>query len=199
MNYIGLDFETSGLQPALHVPIQIGISDGEHNFSSLIGGWNWRHQPWTDDFEGRPMAVWSYDSEDVHHIQIDDLLFAPSVELVDGFAAKWVSEHFGDNPRKNIAVGWNVASFDFQFLRKWMPETAKLFSYRSVDLNALVFGLVEAPGSEWSYDALKAHANDRAEHMLYYDHGLAPAFHNAGYDARAAVAGFEVLTNEMKG
>lgn len=205
MNFIGLDFETSGLLAEHHAPIQLGMAseDGGH-FDFLIGGWNWSDRPWTEDIVGGTLRDWNDDSAEIHGIGRDSLRGAPTPELVDNLAAFWIRDHFGYNPRKNFAVGWNTASFDFVFLRKWFPKTTAVLSYRSVDLNAIVFGIVEAGlrdpwGQRWTYDSLKTWAKDRAAHDLWEATGRDRNEHDAAYDAAHALHAFKNLQQAMKG
>lgn len=74
-----------------------------------------------------------------------------------------------------------------QFITRWMPNLNRLLSYRSVDLNALVYakaGTNEGAYMGWKKEA-KRYADDRV--------GGDKLRHNALYDAKAALFEFEFL------
>ena len=185
--FLGLDFETSGVNPAVNVPVQLGLAtqDGAV-FQQLIGGWNWSDRPWTEDVYGRPYGEWSHRAAEVHGIDRDALRTAPTVELVDHFAEQWVA-NLGEDGKHIHAVGWNVASFDFAFLRKYLPRTDAAISYRSVDLNAVVFSIVG--NDRQGYYAVKGKAKAYAAEAI----GGEPEWHDAGYDALAALHALDYL------
>lgn len=176
IQYVGLDFETSGTEPwGKTVPIQIGLSVGDgDDFASYIGRWDWSQYEWDPE------------SAEVHKISQDTLKMAPAPFYVDIFASYWLVQKLGTNARMwTIPVGFNVAGFDRQFVSRWFPNLNKLLSYRSVDLNAILF--FQAGRSEGKYVHLKKDIKRRAaENMPVHDVGE----HNAGYDAALA---FEVL------
>jgi len=178
VKYIGLDFETSGTDPwGDAVPIQIGIASHslDADYDSLIGGWDWNE------------ITWSEESEKIHGITKDRLASADPVWKVDILAAARLIE-YGDLRSRmfNVAVGWNVAGFDRQFVTRWMPNLNRLLSYRTVDLNALVFALVQ---SEREYADVKRASKEYAAEKIS-DGG---DWHDAYFDAIAALYSFEYL------
>lgn len=201
-SFIGLDFETSGTNHDRHAPIQIGLATPDGTvYSSLIGGWSWadRGLVLPKEYE------WDERAAEIHNISRLDLDYAGSAEMVDTFAAGFIHEHYADvRPTRLHAVGWNIAAFDFPFLRKHLLLTSKAISYRSVDLNALVFGMTQAKlsdrnGDVWGYQRLKSSVKDRAAHRVWEETGQEPSWHDAGYDAITALYAFEALQDEMKG
>lgn len=188
MNYIGLDFESSGTDPwGKHVPIQLGMAIQLPRrtmteapefapFVSLIGGWDWA------EFE------WSEEAAKVHSISREVLVKADPVWVVDIKAAAWLIEQIGYAGRMyNITVGWNVAGYDRQFVTRWMPNLNRLLSYRTLDLNALVLAEV---GDEKGYKDVKQSAKNYSNGLL----GITEASrHDALIDATAALLELEYL------
>lgn len=176
--YIGLDFEATGTNPwGLSVPIQIGLAlvDGSE-FSSYIGGWTFPPYEWNDE------------AYEVHRISKDDVTNKyPDVATVDSLAAAWLAGMIGSTGRMwHIAVGWNIASYDRQFITRWMPLLNSLISYRSVDLNTLLFYKTD---TEQEYVALKKRWNEETEQHLF----IQPQYHDALYDAKRALRTWELL------
>ena len=198
--FLGLDFETSGADiDDGAVPIQVGIASFPFGDAEVfvrdIGSWNWTDEPWVDDHVGGRLATWSEDAYDVHRIPRERLRAAPSAGLVDVWAAAEVERIAGNVPRpwRNV-VGWNVAGFDLAFAKRFMPETMKKLSYRTVDLNAIVFSI--AGDSVGDYHDVKKEAKDYAAAEVAAT-GLfdGDQWHDAGYDALAALYAFEYLHN----
>lgn len=207
--YIGLDFETSGLDDKVHAPIQLGIAHRMRpTFMRYIGGWNWADRPWTEDLptKGADKWLWQWDNDaaEVHRINRNVLTCAEDARAIDRAAQRWLTENVGSSPAKTIAVGWNIASFDFRFLSKHMPITASSISYRSVDLNALVFGIIESDtidhyGDLYTYNGLKEEVKTIASQAIYSRLGLSERPHDAGWDALAAIYEFDALKDIING
>lgn len=192
IRYIGLDFEATGSDPwGAHAPIQIGMvvmatpdSQFDPAFESLIGGWhlNGKRGEWE----------WDEEAAKVHNIPREDVKRggrAPSVHEVDVTAAAWMYRLGLRNRMWNITVGWNVAGYDRQFVTRHFPNLNRLLSYRTVDLNALVFS--RSGGDQGRFMDIKASAKQYADKRL----GLGPKDrHNALTDARAALLEFEFLS-----
>ena len=201
MRYLGLDLETSGTDPDRHAPIQLGLAhlwDEEPTVKSWdIGNWSWHNEPWTAAPLGARLAEWSPKAEEVHGITQDRVRNAPSPALVDGYAEAFL-KNLGTGPAGTIAVGWNIASFDFRFLRRWLPRTEARLSYRTVDLNALVFTLAgDDKGAYYSIkEDAKNYASDAIAQAGVY---FAPLWHDAGYDALASLYAWEYLKTQTKG
>lgn len=198
LQYIGLDFETSGVDHGRNAPIEIGIATEWGNvFDSTIGRWKW-----TD--EKHPMEVdpltrryeWSDEAEGIHGIGRSELATAPNALAVDQEALRWIRTMVGTDAKQIIAVGWNIAAFDFPFLREYLPATSKAMSYRSVDLNAVLFTIIEAElkdasGDPWTYYGLKSFVKSMAADAIADQTGIdETAWHRAGYDALASIYAF---------
>lgn len=87
-----------------------------------------------------------------------------------------------------IAIGWNVASFDMQFIKRWLPLTFKKFAHRSIDLNAVCFTI-----DPYNWEAIKKAVKASAEREILDRTGIKPNEHNAGYDAMAGYQAWQHL------
>lgn len=189
--YIGLDLETDGIDiDAGTVPIQIGVSSGMGpgaNYSSLIG---W---PLDNTLGWPPIDSWSESSEAVHGIPIERVRGAYSDGLtswdVDNTVFEWMTAS-GIGPHSAVLVGWNVGTFDFPFVRRYLPRVATLCSYRFADLNALCFSIALAgkrrankSDQALGFETWKKRAKAAAAEMM----GGTPRWHDAGYDATASL------------
>jgi len=183
--FLGLDFETSGVSHEESAPIQLGIANPDGVlFSMLIGGWDWDSPYW----EGYRNRVWTEQAFDVHGITKDRLKDAPRPKTVDDLAVAWLDKMAPRHPAGRIMVGWNVGQFDVPFLRNHFPKTAQAMSYRSVDLNAVVFYMEQAGFGK--YKMLKEASKEYARDQI----GGEEQWHDAGYDALAALHSFDYLT-----
>ncbi len=200
----GLDFETSGTTHTRHVPIQLGItSPNLITRSWLIGGWDWWNEctaSYHHDCcvpEGTK-ADWDARAFDVHGITQERL-------KADGLPLREVTQQALDfimltsrawhGERK--LVGWNVASFDVPFLRKYLPDVARILSYQSADLNAICFAISQAHGI--SYKGVKRDAQQWSDGMAQMNwEGADGRLHDAGYDSLLAVHAFNYLTGRIK-
>lgn len=181
--FIGLDFETSGTSHEESAPIQLGIATGEETFNMLIGGWDWDSPHW----EGYRNRIWDEGAFEVHGITKDRLEGAPRPRTVDELAVAWLDKQAPRHPAGRIMVGWNVGQFDVPFLRNHFPNTARAMSYRSVDLNAVVFAMEQMGMGK--YKMLKEASKDYARDQI----GGEEQWHDAGYDALAALHSFDYL------
>ena len=178
MNLIGLDFEASGPDPwGKHVPIQVGVVTDNLLRSYRIGRWNWNEYEWNEE------------AAQVHNIPREELASADPVWKVDILLASDLIRAGLGSRMWNITVGWNVAGYDRQFITRWFPNVNRLLSYRTIDLNALVF--LRANGMESEYKRIKSlvkqYANDRLG--VTEENGR----HDALVDARAALLEYEAL------
>lgn len=199
--FLGLDLETSGSELAVgHVPIQLGLAVVRNGrpevFAEKIGGWHFEGYPEdvTLQDDGRP-AVWSGEAAKVHNIPMKEIKFAAPPIAVTSLAIDWIDGLELPAPPDLHIVGWNVAGFDLPFVRKYMRRLDRRISYRTVDLNAITFSLVgsELPGrGTLGYNAVKRMAKDYAAERCAEVYPEAQ-WHDAGYDALAAVYSLEEL------
>lgn len=125
MNFIALDFETTGTDAFKNGPVSLGV----HNED--ISGY-WVMNPGSVAYDAIAMRVNGFTYEEVQG--------AEDVISVDLEAYEMLEPLKGENG-PFVAVGFNVGSFDLQFLNRWMPNTASLFHYRSFDLNTMFMTL----------------------------------------------------------
>ena len=147
-------------------------------FTSDIGYDEWNSQP-------QAMEVNKFTSERIKA--------GPPQETVDRDASIFLDERFGEGVRDLHAVGWNVGSFDMPFVREYLPWIADRFSYRSVDLNSILFSVVD---TDDQYKELKRKAKSGAE-IILRQMGIQKNFHDAGYDAANALIAFKLLREEI--
>ncbi len=81
----------------------------------------------------------------LHVVEIEAIKFLLGIEEIHDYIA-----NLGG---KLIPVGFNVGSFDMQFIKYQMPELYSLFSYRAIDLNTLLF--TTAGFANITFDELK--------------------------------------------
>jgi oligoribonuclease (3'-5' exoribonuclease) len=128
---IGLDIETSSSDLNYGEILQLGVSykineeyySTEYNifFDKLI---------WHD-------LNWSKESENVHKITKKSL--TKNKDTYDSVQSKIINllnNTFGEESII-VPVGFNVGSFDLQFIKSKMPILYKRLSYRVIDLNSL--------------------------------------------------------------
>lgn len=206
LRFIGLDLETSGTSHEKSAPIEVGLAtDAGLTFGTYIGGWEWEDE--LDLPIARPIGKtyeWSMEAMGVHGIDRGMLIDAPPASHADAGAVSWLKSQLPDTePKGIIAVGWNVAAFDFPFVRMHLPRLAQSMSYRSVDLNAIVFaitqaGLPDSQGRPWDYYGLKSYVKSMAAEMIR-ENGVEEAqwgeeaWHQADYDALAGLYAFFML------
>jgi DNA polymerase III epsilon subunit-like protein len=169
--FVGLDIETTGSKPVeQYQVIQIGAHrPGWARFVRDIG-----YETWNEDPEA--MAVNKFTAERIRA--------GRPIAEVDRDLKLWLLDRsFREN--EVIPVGWNVGTFDMPYVRRYLPKSARFFSYRSVDLNAVCFTLAEATGRDW--ETLKRQAKAYAAGIV------AGVPHDAGYDAEAAMTEWHYL------
>lgn len=194
--FIGLDIETSASN-LLGKTIQIGIARGtESSFVSDIG-WSTVEFHETarleegDEIE-RGLVLIETEALKVNRFDIARIRAGRPAWQIDSEAAEWISQ-WGKGLH---CVGWNVGSFDMPFVRRDLPNLAKHLSRRTVDLNALCFALgsqsqlfdERAPGWEFFKKRSKRYAEEILGHTQWHD---------AGYDAKAALLSFRWLSDQM--
>lgn len=89
-----------------------------------------------------------------------------------------------------LAVGWNVAGYDRRFVDLHLPYLRRVLSYRTVDLNALCFGLDGKGGVSWK--------DWKREAKTYANKFIDPSKrHDAEVDAQAALREVEFLRGRI--
>jgi len=184
---IALDCETTGLDLAAgNVPIEVGAA-----FRDDSGNVQWFEEPiWHDQgsftWQAEAFKVNGYSLE-----QISDLAAADAADIVDARLATWL-DAAGDY--RLVPLGWNVGSFDWPFILKWLPITASLFkdrygnpAHQFADLNSMIF-LLDTYGTPPTKSGLQRLAEAQAE-----KDGMEVRWHSGGFDSYASLLAFEKL------
>lgn len=146
--------------------------------------------------------TWSERAAAVHGFTQDDITAAPTAATVDTLATEWLINHGADPAhRSTIAIGFNVGAFDLPHLTRVLPNTARLLSRRTIDLNALCFTLEGVPyqGSIPKWAGWKRLATLYAERTLTDLLPADAAAHDAGYDALLHAYAWEFLRAAIHG
>jgi oligoribonuclease (3'-5' exoribonuclease) len=170
--FLGCDVETtcSAMPPEGQI-IQVGVAlkNGDTFVSDINPGW----------------FKFTEEARKVNGFTDERVRAAPPAAEVDERLSKWLKER-GCTENCIVPVGLNCGSFDTPFLRYYLPKTMKLFSYRSVDLNAVMFTLAEVSGV--LFKVIKSRAKDFAAN---------PQPHDAGADAKEALMMWDYLKYQM--
>ena len=185
LNCIGLDLETTGSDiNDGAVPIQLGLAFGDDM------------RAWEIDPESCGEYTWSAEAEGVHGLKEHDVLaYGLDVKVVDCLAVAWLYEvgALATGRMNRQPVGWNVAGFDMAFIDRYMPNLRSVLSYRTIDLNAVcaVLGGLLADNVASLKKHSKRHVND-----MYSRNGEQVRWHDAGFDAKAALISLDYLMCE---
>lgn len=181
---VSLDLETSGLDFEKHTILSIGcvrLSDMQNLYTEV------RHKNLIVD----PAAM-KVNGIDI--TKVDDAKRIP-INFLDSMLRGWLkSDKFYKEGKTYtlIPMGLNVGSFDMKFVHKYLPKSAALFGYRSIDLNTLVFE--EAIRRDVDFKYVKEAAKTLG---MTYAHEHVPDLgpHNALWDAYSNIGMFNYLTN----
>ncbi|MDR2190845.1 MAG: 3'-5' exonuclease [Candidatus Peribacteria bacterium] len=140
--YLGIDFETTGLDTQKDVPIQIGIVEINANgeiittFDSLI-------KPQKDIQELKNIVHF------ITKIETAQLVFAPTIADILPQIERFFDE-------QTIIIGHNIA-FDMAFLQKMLPNVPKFATF---DTFQLAQALIPYPSS-YALEVLMQHLEDK--------------------------------------
>jgi DNA polymerase III epsilon subunit-like protein len=184
--FAGLDIETTGSDiDAGHGLIQVGIKT-EDQFEFVMDV-----NPLPCEIDPKAMTI--------HKIPMERIQAAPTPEVVDARLEAAFADHYGSERVRLIAVGWNVGSFDMPFIKKYLPVSFGRFSYRSVDLNSPLFTIDQARKGLKSidrFDDIKQKSKRYAAGILAAK-GVAEAWHDALYDAKAGMLAWKYIQGKM--
>lgn len=163
------------------VLVQIGVAVSRTAvFSSVIG-----YEPGTYLMDPVSMAV--------HGISVEAIGSASRPAEVDDALYGWLVDVGVEVSKKALVpVGFNVGGYDMRFVRRFLPRTASVISRRVEDLNSAAYlmgGAVSFEGSTPSSSGWKRIGKARAAQRLA-GQGVDAAWHDAGYDAQAALECF---------
>lgn len=186
MNFVGLDIETTGLDYAKgHRLIQVGIAQDVSRDPSSADG----RLVITRDVRPFGRVVFDEEAMTVNGFTPERIARAPrQFEVEKEIVEKFEAAGFG--PGEVTAVGWNVGAFDLHFLYLEMPTLAKFFSHRVLDLTGIAILLAEIQGK--SREEIKREIQGAVAARLA-GRGIDAEWHDAGYDARAALEAFALL------
>lgn len=169
--FIGLDTETTGTDVEQHALIQVGVYDPESGdvFRSDI----------------RPPLPYAIDPEamEVNRFTVERIEAASPAQAVDDALVGWLASHGLDGHLAH-AVGFNVAGFDMPFIKRFLPRSYRVLSYRTIDLNAVLFSLAETRRCG-SYEDLKHAAKAYGATRVKGKEG-SYGWHDAAFDAVAS-------------
>lgn len=202
---LGLDLETTGLQPEDAVILSVGAYDPDtaRRFYEEI---RW------DKLKGTPSALringMDFTTLDLAENSIGQQRLR--METCDIAFTKWIKElknPQGEAVRNYIPVGFNVGSFDVdRFMREYMPKSRAEFGHRFIDLNSLFFresyrtntdfmALRDRVITEATVEMGSVIETERRKAELNKWKGYNFDHHNALYDAIKSTECFKILAN----
>jgi DNA polymerase III epsilon subunit-like protein len=176
--FVGLDLEMTGTDITKHEPCQIGAASANGGVFCLDVRCT------LEQADPEAMAVHGIDPGWLRE-------GAPEVGAVDHQLAFWLTQEL-TRGRSVVPVGWGVSYFDMPWVRKYFPKASKYLSRRSVELGAVCYTIGATFGM--SPDTLKRKSKRYAEEKVTDPH----VWHNAGFDAEAALYCWEYLMKVMK-
>lgn len=186
--YIGLDFETTGLDPLRHLPLTLGLAWEAVD----VAGGRVRMRGCEFEFQFNATRRW-----DVEAMLVNEL--APTVrtfdisnganiippEQADSYDLEicqfFMEQGWSPFDKKLVPVGWNVGGFDMRFMQTFFPQASKFFSHRYLELNSMLY-VIEAMQFSVDKENLKAYAVEQAK-----ADGIPVNWHNAEWDAIASL------------
>lgn len=197
LKLVSLDLETTGTDiDAGAVPIQIGVAirtDDGHRVAT--------EQVMISPRDCDQQYTWSARAEEVHGVDRQRSEQRGSKPFVAG--ARIITflddyNFFASSKMDRWPLGWNVGSFDMPFVQRYLPALADVLSYRTLDLNAAVATMAALDGLDLNKvkNAAKAYAENMIlEQRLFRGSDGVAAWHDAEWDALAALLSFEFLTD----
>lgn len=188
---LGFDLETTGLEPLRHGIIQIGAALSRNLIFRLDV------DPGNVEIDDEALTVNGFTRDRITELQKNgpgshtasiafDAWLVENLTIIFGGHQNLFNRLTGTKPDpinlddfRFVPVGWNVGSFDFQFVKHHQPEIFRRLHYQTCDLNALCFGT----GHSKEY---KKAVKRLAVSVLGDDYKA----HDAGWDAAEAIASF---------
>lgn len=176
-NLLFIDFETTGLDPKMNAPIDMGCILLRGSDLQFIGEWSAHIKPW----EG---AVWTQKAYQYHKVS-EGLASQRGIdfgEAVEEFFKDFGTEHY-------IFAGWNVA-FDVRFLkdlceRAWREEDFEKIDYHTFEMSSVAYA---------AYMMGIVNSYPKGLHQLASTLGMESAgAHSAVYDAKLTASVLRVL------
>lgn len=179
--FIGLDIETTGLNPDTGCRV-IQIALALDNGVTIV-------------HDVRPNGLIAYEPEAmvINGFTVARIEAANDPHTVLIRTLYQLRQHVKDDDEL-IAVGFNVGSFDLRFLREdYFQALVARFSHRCVDLTA--FTMLMSVQEMRTHADVKEELRARIEPVMLNKYRLNPQWHDAGYDAMAALETFRYLSD----
>lgn len=177
--FIGLDIETSGTDVNVHSLLQIGVYDSVSKDTFVA------------DVRPPSDAVFHPEAMAVNGISQDRMQKAYLPGRIDEMLYEWLAVRGLIGNHVHV-IGFNVGSFDMLFVRKTFLVVGAKLSYRTVDLNSILFALDQAGVGD--FDSLKHEAKAYGARHVTGPVG-ARGWHDAGFDAVASYFAWVYLKN----
>jgi hypothetical protein len=150
-----------------------------------------------DDF------YWSDEAEAVHGYSEEEVLSYEPAETADKKLVEWLRAHGVSERDRAVIIGFNIGAFDLPHIEAVLPESRKLLSHRSIDLNALCFTLegFDYRGNETEWTGWKRYAKKYAERTIGLSQNSlnTEQAHNALYDAYLHFYAWQFLKSAATG
>lgn len=190
IQYVGLDGEMTGTFAEGGKLCQIGVAFSPDDIFCKDVGWD------RGTFYCEPKAM------SIHGLSEDYIAEEADYKTkVDGVLSHYLECHGATNETRSlIPIGWNVARWDMPFIEDALPLSNEYFSRRTIDLNAVVYfmdGKIPYEGSYPTYKGWKRMSKTYAEETLQKEYEVEPAWHNAGFDAAAALLSYRFLQDVL--
>jgi hypothetical protein len=181
--YVGLDGEMTGNSgPSTFQLIQIGLASPHDSFSRDIG---YKHGSYA--YQEEALKVCKFDQDRIER--------GASPAEVDLEAVKWLDQHYPP-PISPWPTGFGVSYFDLPYVATYLPKTYARLGKPCADLRVrcqfleevcAIRGMTELNFRYWM-DGAKDNAKDRLGREDWHD---------AGFDAEAALLCHEWLTKQL--
>lgn len=187
--FIGIDLETTGRDHRLHKIVQIGLAvrTDEGSFVAM-----------NRDVK---QVMYRYEEESLKVCKFthERIAAGGEPEEVELKCLEFLMEH-APIPKRLITVGWNVGSFDLQFIREQFTVLDQRLHYRHVELNSLCYAV--ATVLQKDVDKVKRECKIYTARAIRaglpegYEAG--DNWHDAGYDAIASLYSYQYFVDLMK-
>lgn len=200
-----LDIETTGLDYTKHQILSLGMLyvDEEGNTKEFLENCSYKEYTVTPEalnVNGIDLAT--HKGYSIVELEAEAIRFLLTTELHKKYMetyCKEMSYHSFTEPTSTynfilsklqkessiLPIGFNIGTFDMMFIKKYLPEFNKLFSYRAVDLNSIIY--MEAEVNKVPYEKLKKYYSKKFE-----------VNHNALDDCRKAYEVYKEIVDSFR-
>jgi oligoribonuclease (3'-5' exoribonuclease) len=152
MRLVALDLETTGLDPQKHQILQVGMVCFESTTGEIVGEFETLVRDWKG-YHGDPYSL-AMNAELLKRIADREGVFSGTLwDMMLRTLRDWGFAFDEDDPStRPHAVGFNVGSFDIQFLK---AAEIDLFHHRSIEVGSLLMNSFNYPSPvtsrQWAY------------------------------------------------